>query len=313
MDNNLIIISFCLSIPVLIFTQRLFLKMNYTDKILSRSSHKSIATRSGGVSIFLMLFLISLYFYLDGKALFNYSFIVPLSLLVLVGLYDDINNIDYKLKFIFQIIAAKIIIDNGLIIDNLHGLLGIYEINRFIAHIITMLITVAIINSINFIDGIDGLAVTIVSMFIILFEFLSITYTPFILLNMILLGSFIPLLIFNFKNKNKVFLGDSGSYFLGGIVSIYVLHIFSNEYLIKEDFDLNKIIFVISILIYPITDIIRIFLIRILNKKSPFIADRNHIHHLILEKTKSHFYTVVIIIAASILLIISIQYFKSWI
>ncbi|MDA1181625.1 MAG: MraY family glycosyltransferase, partial [Proteobacteria bacterium] len=202
--------------------------MNYTDKILSRSSHKSIATRSGGVSIFLMLFLISLYFYLDGKALFDYSFIVPLSLLVLVGLYDDINNIDYKLKFIFQIIAAKIIIDNGLIIDNLHGLLGIYEINRFIAHIITMLITVAIINSINFIDGIDGLAVTIVSMFIILFEFLSITYTPFILLNMILLGSFIPLLIFNFKNKNKVFLGDSGSYFLGGIVSIYVLHIFSN-------------------------------------------------------------------------------------
>jgi UDP-N-acetylmuramyl pentapeptide phosphotransferase/UDP-N-acetylglucosamine-1-phosphate transferase len=85
MDNILIIISFCLSIPILIFIQKLFLKMNYTDKILSRSSHKSIATRSGGVSIFLMLFLISSYFYLDGKTLFDYSFIVPLSLLMLIG------------------------------------------------------------------------------------------------------------------------------------------------------------------------------------------------------------------------------------
>ena len=92
MAYSIVIISFCISIPILIFTQRLFLKRNYTDKIISRSSHKSIATRSGGVSIFLILFLISLYFYLDGKTLFDYSFIVPLSLLTLIGLYDDISN-----------------------------------------------------------------------------------------------------------------------------------------------------------------------------------------------------------------------------
>ena len=78
-------------------------------------------------------------------------------LLGLIGLYDDVYNLDFKLKFIFQIIAAKIIIDSGLIIDNFHGLFGIYEINRVSAQILTIFIICLIINSINFIDGIDGL------------------------------------------------------------------------------------------------------------------------------------------------------------
>ena len=71
-----------------------------------------------------------LYFYVIGKEIFDYSLIVPISLLLIVGLYDDIYEVDFKLKFIFQVIAAKIIIDNGLLIDNFHGLLGIFEINR---------------------------------------------------------------------------------------------------------------------------------------------------------------------------------------
>ena len=77
--------------------------------------------------------------------------------MVIVGLYDDIYKLDFKLKFIFQIIAAKIIIDSGLIIDNLQ-VLGVFEINRIIAQILTIFIIVSIINAINFIDGIDGLA-----------------------------------------------------------------------------------------------------------------------------------------------------------
>ncbi len=312
MDNNLIIISFCLSIPILIFTQRLFLKMNYTDKILSRSSHKSIATRSGGVSIFLMLFLISLYFYLDGKTLFDYSFIVPLSLLVLVGLYDDINNIDYKLKFIFQIIAAKIIIDNGLIIDNLHGVIGIYELSRLVSQLLTIFIIVAIINSINFIDGIDGLALSVIIFFILSFEFFSMNITPFRSISWILIPSLIALSFFNFKKEKKIFLGDSGSHFLGGIASIYVVYVLSNDYIIKPEYDLHKILFIISIFTYPIIDMIRIFFIRLLNNKSPFEADKKHLHHLILSKTKSHFKTTFLIILFSIIVIFTFQLIQNF-
>ena len=115
------------------FYSEIFLKNKYIDTINKRSSHKTSATRSGGIAIFSTLFLISVYNYLIGNTVFDYSIMVPISLLVVVGLYDDIYNVDFKLKFIFQIIAAKMIIDNGLIVDNFHGILGIFEINRIIA------------------------------------------------------------------------------------------------------------------------------------------------------------------------------------
>ena len=161
--NNLYLLPvFILSVIALILTGNFFIKKNIIDKINSRSSHTSIATRSGGLSLFIVVFIISSYFYIDAITLFDYSFIIPIGLLMVVGLYDDVYQMDFKLKFIFQIIAAKLIIDNGLLIDNLHGLFGIYEINRIIGQLITIFIIVSIINAINFIDGIDGLAIFIV-------------------------------------------------------------------------------------------------------------------------------------------------------
>ncbi|MBT4958731.1 MAG: hypothetical protein HON33_02040, partial [Flavobacteriaceae bacterium] len=125
MDILLISISFILSFFIIIVSQKHFLNNNYVDKINTRSSHSSLATRTGGISLFSTLFLISVYFYLTGYDIYEFSILIPLSILATVGLYDDIHGVDFKLKFIFQIIAAKIIIDNGLIIDNLHGFGGL--------------------------------------------------------------------------------------------------------------------------------------------------------------------------------------------
>ena len=216
------------SILINIVIQRKFLSNGIVDKINHRSSHKVIATRSGGVSIFILVFLISSYNYIIGVTLFDYSLIIPLILLLSIGLYDDIYSIDYKLKFIFQIIAAKLIIDSGLIIDNFHGLFNIYEINRILAQVLTIFVIVAIINSINFIDGIDGLAIIVISIFIIIFENSVLTPTPFIYLSLILLGSFIPILVYNLKPQNKVFLGDSGSFFRGVLVSMFFIYFLTN-------------------------------------------------------------------------------------
>tara|TARA_B100001093_G_scaffold385698_1_gene371551 strand:- start:571 stop:1503 length:933 start_codon:yes stop_codon:yes gene_type:complete len=303
-----VLIFSCLSSILINFIiQRKFLSNGLVDKINHRSSHEVIATRSGGVSIFILVFLISSYNYIIGFTLFDYSLIIPLILLLSIGLYDDIYNIDYKLKFIFQIIAAKLIIDSGLIIDNFHGLFNIYEINRILAQVLTIFAIVAIINSINFIDGIDGLAIVVISIFIIIFENSVLTPTPFIYLSFILLGSFIPNLVYNLKPQNKVFLGDSGSLFLGGVVSIYILHILSNKYIINPDLDINKILFVISILVYPIVDIIRVFFLRLRKGKSPFLADKNHIHHIILKKTKNHFTTTLLISCLTIFIVLLFQ------
>lgn len=296
---------FC--IFVVSFTQRFYINKGVLDKINIRSSHNSIATRSGGISVFISIIFFSIYFYLIEYEIFDFSLLVPLSILVLIGLYDDFNSIGYKLKFLFQIIAAKIIIDNGLIIDNLHGVLGIYEINRAFAHLLTMFIIVGIINSINFIDGLDGLAISIVLFFLASFEFFIYTVSPFKNLSILLAISLFILYFFNYKKNNKIFLGDSGSLFLGGIVSIYVIYILSNQYIIKEEYDLHKILFIISILFYPFIDIVRIFFIRIIKNKSPFMPDKNHIHHKINDYLDSHIKSVSLIILGCFLVLFLFQ------
>ncbi|MEL0008996.1 MAG: hypothetical protein VW741_03905, partial [Flammeovirgaceae bacterium] len=127
---EILVISFLFSISFLMLFNKVFLKNKITDSINYRSSHSVIATRSGGISIFTVVFLISTYYYLTTKDVYDFSILIPLALLVFVGLYDDIYKVDFKLKFIFQIIAAKIIIDNGYSIENLHGFLGVYELGR---------------------------------------------------------------------------------------------------------------------------------------------------------------------------------------
>jgi UDP-N-acetylmuramyl pentapeptide phosphotransferase/UDP-N-acetylglucosamine-1-phosphate transferase len=306
---ELIIFFIALTINIVLskYSQKFFLNKNFVDKINERSSHIAIATRSGGLSMFLIIFFYSIYFYLIGNEIFDFSILIPISILFIIGFYDDLYKVDFKLKFIFQIIAAKILIDYGYVIDNFHGILGIDDLNRIFAQVFTIFIIVAIINAINFIDGIDGLASSIVGIFIILYEFFSKNTSEMRILSFIILGLLISFLFFNLKKDKKVFLGDSGSLFLGGIVSVYVLDILSSNYLIKEEFDLNKILFVISILAYPIIDIIRIFFLRIIKNKSPFIADKQHIHHLLHTKFKSHKKTTLFIAFLSTLFMILIQ------
>jgi len=308
MSNILLAISsILLSNLFIIFFQKIFFQKNILDKINDRSSHSVLATRSGGIAIFSSLFVISVFNYFYTVQIFDYSLIIPVSLMLIVGLYDDINKLDFKLKFIFQIIAAKIIIDNGLIIDNLHGILGVFELSRIFGQLFTIFIIVAIINSINFIDGIDGLAISVITLFLLSFELFSSNLSDMFFLTLIILGSVIPLYFFNFRKTNKVFLGDSGSLFLGAVVSIYVLKILSQDYSIKPYYDINKVLFVISILSYPILDIIRIFFLRLYKKKSPFLPDNQHLHHIILKKTKKHYLTTSVVVISSLILTILTQ------
>ena len=307
MNLYLVTLSGLITSIIVYFSQKYFLRTKKIVKINNRSSHNVIATSNGGLSIFLALFTISSWNYLSGVTLFDYSILIPLGIMVVLGMYDDNKTVDFKLKFIFQIIVAKIIIDNGFIIDNLHGFLNIYELSNIVAQCFTIFVVVGIINAINFIDGIDGLAIFVASIFIISFEFFNKSIPEFKYLSSIIIGSFIPLFFFNYKKKNKVFLGDGGSLLLGTLISIYTIYILSNNYIIKDEFDINKILFVISILVYPFIDISRVFLLRIINKKSPFVADKNHIHHLLLKKINSHSIVSITILAISILIITLFQ------
>ena len=300
MNYPVYFLVFILSGILIYFIQKIFIHYKRFDDINHRSSHKTLATRTGGIGVFATLLIVSSYYYFNKIELFDYSLFIPLGIMFIVGVYDDFYNADFKLKFLLQIIVAKIIIDQGYVISNYHGLFGLYEVPWLLAQLSTVFVFLVIINAINFIDGIDGLAITEVIKTIILIEFFSGKQTALNPLITLLVLSLLPLYYFNFKKKGKVFLGDGGSLLLGTIVSIYIFYTLGSEYQFKEEFQLNKALFAVLVILYPLVDLLRVFVLRIKDGKSPFEADQNHLHHLLLKKGVQHKFIVLIIFIFSL-------------
>lgn len=309
MNEILYIIVIITSLTFGYLLQRWFIKLKKFDTINSRSVHRSKATKTGGISIFITLFIFSCFFYLKGEKIFDFSLLIPLGIMFVMGVYDDFYNADFKLKFFLQIIVAKILIDQGLIIDNFYGVFGLQEIPRLGAQLFTGFVFLVIVNAINFIDGIDGLAISEAIKVIMLVEFLSLQSTPLFSLGVITILSLLPLYYFNFKKVYKVFLGDAGSLFLGTLIAIYLFYVLGSEYTLKSNYSINKPLLAMSLISYPLIDLLRVFIIRIRNKKSPFKPDQNHLHHLLVKKGYPHFLIVIIIQSLSFLLLL----FSFWI
>ena len=277
------------------FIHSIYLQKNKIDPIVGRSSHNGIATRTGGITVFLCLFGITLFFYLKGEETFDFSILIPLGIMFLIGLYDDIYQADYKLKLLMQIIVAKILIDQSFVIDNYHGLFGLHKIPWWLAQLSTLFVFIVVVNAINFIDGIHGLAISEFIKLIVLFELFSANPTPFFYLNLGIIASLIPLYFFNYHKKNKVFLGDAGSLLLGTLSCIYLFYSLGKDYSLNINWQLNKVVFTIGLALYPLIDLLRVFILRIRKGISPFLPDNRHIHHLIFKHTESHFKTLLYI------------------
>lgn len=301
MNFSFYFLIFTLSGVLTYWTQKIFIHYKKFDDINHRSSHKSMATRTGGIGIFLTLLLVSFYYYFNKVDLFDYSLFIPLGIMFIVGVYDDFYDADFKLKFLLQIIVAKILIDQGYVISNYHGLFGLHEVPWILAQLSTIFVFLIIINAINFIDGIDGLALTEVVKTILLIEFFSAGDTALSPFSLLLVVSILPLYFFNFKKEHKVFLGDGGSLLLGTIVSVYVFYTLGNDFQFKPEFTINKTLFSILVLLYPLVDLLRVFVIRIKNGNSPFEPDQNHLHHLLLKKVKRHWLTILILTTNNII------------
>ena len=309
MNYPVYFLVFILSGILIYFIQKIFIHYKRFDDINHRSSHKTLATRTGGIGVFATLLIVSSYYYFNKIDLFDYSLFIPLGIMFIVGVYDDFYNADFKLKFLLQIIVAKIIIDQGYVISNYHGLFGLYEVPWILAQLSTVFVFLVIINAINFIDGIDGLAITEVIKTILLIEFFSAGDTSLSPLALLLVVSILPLYYFNFKKEHKVFLGDGGSLLLGTIVSIYVFYSLGSDFEFKPEFTVNKALFAVLVLLYPLVDLLRVFIIRIKKGNSPFQADQNHIHHFFLRKINSlipAFLVVILIIILIQLILFSI-------
>ena len=289
MEIYVIFLAFVLSVLFHIIVQNFFLKKKYFDDFNHRTSHKTVATRSGGISIFSSLFLLSILYYFLKIELFDYSLFIPLGILFTIGVYDDLYQADFKIKFLMQLIVAKILIDQGFTISSLYGFLGIYEIPWIYSQLITAITFVIIVNAYNFIDGIDGLAISETIKNLCFFLYILSQGDPFYNLGILLLFICIPFYFFNFKKRRKIFLGDAGSLFLGGVNLIFLFHILNPNVILSNLNHINKILLSFGVVLYPLFDLIRVVIIRMKNKKSLFTADQNHIHHWLISKNFSNF------------------------
>ena len=293
MNLNVFFTSIILSFIVAPLVQKAFLIYKKYDPINHRSSHSVVATRTGGITSFIVIFFISLYFYLLGTEIYDYSLLVPIGTIFVVGVYDDFYNADFKLKFLFQIIVAKMLIDQGLVIDNFYGIFNLHEIPRIGSQLFTIFVYIIIVNSINFIDGVDGLAILEIIKIILIFILFTNQDPSLNLLGIITLGSILPLYYFNNKKKDKVFLGDGGSLFLGTIVCVFIFNFLNSDF--KFNISFNKPLFSILILLYPLVDLLRVFIIRLSQKKSPFQPDKSHLHHILIKKNVKHWIIAIVL------------------
>jgi len=256
-----------------------------------RKVHTRPVASLGGVGIFggfILASLLSIQGYLYPE--FQYFFAASIVIFFL-GLKDDLMILSATKKFIGQIIAASILIHlGGIRLDSMFGLFGLENLPEAFALALSYLTIIVIINSFNLIDGIDGLAASlgILTTFVFGIYFFAVDYQAYSLLAFSMAGSLIAFLIFN-HNPAKIFMGDSGSLILGLINSILVIKFINVAHSPFVAIPLTSSVAIgFAILIVPLLDTLRVFSIRILNGKSPFTPDRNHLHHLLLDRGLSH-------------------------
>ncbi len=257
----------------------------------ARKIHLVAITPLGGIGIFAgFVFGCLLTMNLKYSSEFQY-FIAATMVIFFLGLKDDILVLSPIKKFIGQVLAAFLIIYYGRIqIRSMHGFFGIHELPEMFSLLISYFSVIVIINSFNLIDGVDGLAGTLGLMSSALFGiyFLSTDMEPYYVLAFSLCGSLAAFLIFNFQPA-KIFMGDTGSLLIGAVNAILVLKFIDpgeGPELVNPIVSSPAIGF--TILMIPLLDTLRVFAIRIFKRRSPFSPDRNHIHHLLIDRGLSH-------------------------
>lgn len=258
-----------------------------------RKIHTILTPNIGGVSLFFS-FLICIHFFDISGSIINWN-IIEYSLIVifLIGLKDDLVGIGPYKKLIAQILIAIFLSYNSIYkFTSLYGVLNIFQLGIISSMLLTSMFYIFIMNSLNLIDGIDTLAsnICLIAISILAYLFFNIGDLSSFYISILIIGSIISFLYFNFTPA-KLFMGDSGSLFLGLIVSILSVRFL--EYNYKNSINhlfyyKSSVGIIFSILIIPIFDTTRVFIVRIWNKRSPFKPDRNHLHHILLDLGFSH-------------------------
>jgi UDP-N-acetylmuramyl pentapeptide phosphotransferase/UDP-N-acetylglucosamine-1-phosphate transferase len=282
------IITF-LAIPSII---KVAIIKNLFDEPGERKAHKSSIPTLGGLAIFAGV-VFSYTFWSSGFDNESTQYIIAaIIVMFFIGIKDDIIELTPRKKFYGQLISAIIIVLFAEIrVTNLFGIFGIYEIPYWFSILFSLFTILTIVNAFNLIDGIDGLAAGIgaIASFAFGLWFYNYNQISLCILSFTLFSSLLAFLVYNFSPAN-IFMGDTGSLIIGLILSVLAINFIQLSFASPPyafPFRSSPAM-AIAILIIPLFDTLRIFILRVLNKRSPFKADRNHMHHLLLDLGLSH-------------------------
>ncbi|SMD35416.1 UDP-N-acetylmuramyl pentapeptide phosphotransferase/UDP-N-acetylglucosamine-1-phosphate transferase [Reichenbachiella faecimaris] len=295
------ILIFFWALLISMFSIPTIISVAHSKRILDepdfRKFHDINTPRLGGLAIFAG--------FMTGVAIFGQMSLGIQQLLAgsliifFVGVKDDINGVSVFKKFFVQVLAAGIVLFYADIrISSFQGFLGIYDLDVGMSYAFSFLVILCITNAVNLIDGVDGLAGSIVVVicttfgtFFYLYGEASYAYVCFALT-----GAMVGFLRYNLLNA-RVFMGDTGALVSGFIISILAIHF------IEMDKVASAPALAISILFIPIFDTIRVFTIRVYRGVSPFMPDRNHVHHYLCDLGLTHLQVVVTLSVVNIAVI----------
>lgn len=294
-----------------------FLKRLFDEPGDARKLHKRVVPTIGGIIIFAAtLFACALWFPFDkpeqevgesGVRLFQFV-VATLIIMFFVGIKDDIIGTAPIKKLAAHVIVGMILVLMAETrLRSMHGLFGIEDIPLWASIFLSLFTMIVVVNAYNLIDGVDGLAAGVgligAAGLGVVFAFTD-QLVPAILA-FSLTGALGAFLVFNFSPA-KIFMGDSGSLSIGLIMSILVITFIEQTPAVGSPAWIKPLVNPVvgmAFLAYPLTDTLRIFGHRAVRGVSPFSADRNHLHHLLIDSGMSHRKTVIWIYIANLAMI----------
>lgn len=302
------------AIPVVIKTA---LKKNLVDNPNERKMHKTPIPTLGGVAIFIGILCasaiwIGYYYSLELLLIF-----VSVTILFITGIVDDLTDMSALKKLAIQIFVSLIVAWCGVRIQSLGGIFGIYEIPVILQYLITIALVAGVTNAFNLIDGIDGLAggITFINAIFLGLILLFSDKIEFAFIAFSLAGALLAFLKYNF-NPAKIFMGDTGSLIIGfimAVIGISALQCNSSILSSTTAYSPSLFILITGIILLPVYDMLRVFFVRIvLEHKSPFSADKNHTHHLLIETKFNHKKATIVLYISNIIIIITAFFLRGF-
>jgi UDP-GlcNAc:undecaprenyl-phosphate GlcNAc-1-phosphate transferase len=295
---ELLAVSAAVSAVAVVAFERVAAALGLVDQPGGRKAHDRVVPLVGGLAIFSALLVAAWAAGLSQSAAY---FLFALAVIIAVGCWDDVAEISPRLKFSIQIVASGIMIwGAGVELRSLGDLLGWRAIGlSFLAVPLTIFAVVGVVNAVNMMDGLDGLGGSIA---FVAFAWYAVVaaesgLAPQFGTAVIFCGAIAGFLLFNLRfpwqPRARVFLGDAGSLMIGFALGWYAIDLTQGQ---GRTF---PPIAALWVLLLPLADCVSLMTRRLRARKSPFVADAQHIHHYLLRRGLSHAQTLACLVALS--------------